>query len=457
MPSVEKALAYARSHQEQAIDNLRAFVAIPSISMLPEHASDIQLGAEWMAGRLQALGVDDVQILPTAGHPVVYGAWNGAGESAPTLLVYGHYDVQPVDPLDLWKTPPFQGTRRGDNFYGRGASDMKGQLAAFLLALEAVLRSGTMSVNLKFLIEGEEETGSPSLEAFLRDQLARFACDACLNIDGSILGPDEPMAVYGVRGLAYFEVHVQAAEHDLHSGLFGGAVDNPAVVLAQAIAGMRDASGRVLLPGFYDPVRKLSPEERAEFARLPLPDAWWLEQTGAPTLFGEEGYTVNERVVARPTLDVNGFLSGFTGVGSKTVLPARAMAKISMRLVPDQTPQQVERSLATYLETCMPSTVTWKLVPLAHSLPALADRDSAVVRSALRALEKVWGKRPVLGRTGGTIPIVAMIQQLLNSDSVLVGIGLPDDNLHAPNEKVHLPTFFRGVETFIHLLGDYGG
>jgi acetylornithine deacetylase/succinyl-diaminopimelate desuccinylase-like protein len=457
MPSTESSLEFARARRDQALETLKAFVAIPSISMLPEHKADMQLGAEWVAERLQALGVGQVEILPTAGHPVVYGAWDGAGAQAPTLLVYGHYDVQPVDPIELWKSPPFEGTRRGDEFFARGASDMKGQLVAFLHALEAVLRAGEMSVNLKFLIEGEEETGSPSLEAFLTANRERFACDACLNIDGSILGPDDPMAVYGVRGLAYFEIHVQAAGHDLHSGLFGGSVDNPAIVLARAIAGMRDPSGKITLPGFYDDVRPLTDDERLEFSRLPYDDGWWLGQTGAPALFGEPGYQVNERVLARPTLEVNGFLSGFTGVGSKTVLPAQAMAKVSMRLVPDQTPEKTQRSLQTYLDSAMPPTVTWKLIELAHSLPALADRDSAVVRAALRALERVWGKRAVLGRTGGTIPIVAMIQNLLHSDSVLVGIGLPDDNLHAPNEKVHLPTFFRGVETFIHILSDYGG
>jgi acetylornithine deacetylase/succinyl-diaminopimelate desuccinylase-like protein len=456
MPPTDPAIAYARKNQERALDDLRALIRIPSVSMLPEHQPDVQRGAEWVAQRLKTLGVEDVSLLPTAGHPVVYGRWNGAGAQAPTLLVYGHYDVQPVDPLELWKSDPYEAEVRGENIYGRGASDMKGQLIGFLQALEATSKAGSSAVNLKFLIEGEEELGSPSLEAFLKDNEDRYRCDGCLNIDGSILGPEEPEVVYGVRGLAYFEIHVQAADHDLHSGLFGGAVENPAFALCQGIAGMRDASGRVTLPNFYDDVRPLTEDERKEFARLPHDEAWWLEQTGAPALFGEAGYTVNERVLARPTIEVNGFLSGFTGVGSKTVLPARAMAKLSMRLVPDQTPAKIRGSLESYLKRAMPSSVKWELRELAHSLPALAARDSQVVQSAVRALEEVWGKRPILGRTGGTIPIVAMIQDILHSDSVLVGFGLPDDNLHAPNEKLHLPTFRRGIEAFIGFLSRYG-
>ena len=456
MPTIEPALAYARKTREQAVEDLRQLIRIPSISMTPENQPDVLRGAEWVAQRLRTLGVEDVQIMPTAGHPVVYGHWRGAGQ-APTILVYGHYDVQPVDPIDLWKSNPFEAEQRGENLYGRGASDMKGQLIALLQAFEAVGKAGKAAVNLKFLIEGEEETGSPSLEAFLQANAALFACDACLNIDGGILAPDEPMIVYGVRGLAYFEVHVQAADHDLHSGMFGGAVDNPAIVLSRAIAGMREPNGHVSLPGFYDDVRPVSDEERQELARMPQGDDWWLGQTGAPSLSGEPGFSVNERVLTRPTLDVNGFLSGFTGVGSKTVLPARAMAKISMRLVPDQTPAKVHRSLEGFLKQVMPPSVTWELKQLAHSMPGVASRDSAVVHAASDALEAVWGKRPILGRTGGTIPIVAMIQDILHSDSVLVGFGLPDDNLHAPNEKIHLPTFHRGVEAFIHFLSQYAG
>jgi acetylornithine deacetylase/succinyl-diaminopimelate desuccinylase-like protein len=399
MPSSDAAVTYARKNQERAIDDLRQLIRIPSVSMLPEHQPDMQRGAEWVAERLKGLSVQDVRVLPTAGHPVVYGRWDGAGVAAPTILVYGHYDVQPVDPLELWQSDPFQAEQRGDNLYGRGASDMKGQLIAFLQAFEALLKTEAPVVNLRFLIEGEEETGSPNLEAFLKANRELFSCDACLNIDGSILGPQDPMVVYGVRGLAYFEIWVTAADHDLHSGQYGGAVENPAIALCKAIAGLRDDSGRVMLPGFYDDVRPMDEDERKEMARLPHDDAWWLQSTGAPALFGEKGFTVNERVLSRPTIDVNGFLSGFTGVGSKTVLPAKAMAKLSMRLVPDQTPEKTHRLLEAYLRSALPPTVTWELKELAHSLPALAARDSAAVKTAVRALAQVWGKRPVLART----------------------------------------------------------
>jgi acetylornithine deacetylase/succinyl-diaminopimelate desuccinylase-like protein len=293
MPSSDAAVTYARKNQERAIDDLRQLIRIPSISMLPEHQPDMQRGAEWVAERLKGLSVQDVRILPTAGHPVVYGRWDGAGAAAPTILVYGHYDVQPVDPLDLWQSDPFQAEQRGDNLYGRGASDMKGQLIAFLQAFEALLKTEAPVVNLRFLIEGEEETGSPNLEAFLKANRELFSCDACLNIDGSILGPQDPMVVYGVRGLAYFEIWVTAADHDLHSGQYGGAVENPAIALCKAIAGLRDDSGRVMLPGFYDDVRPMDEDERKEMARLPHDDAWWLQSTGAPALFGEKGFTVN--------------------------------------------------------------------------------------------------------------------------------------------------------------------
>jgi len=438
MPKIEPALAYARKNREQAVEDLRQLIRIPSISMTPENQPDVLRGAEWVAQRLRTLGVEDIQIMPTAGHPVVYGHWRGAGQ-APTILVYGHYDVQPVDPLDLWKSDPFEAEQRGENLYGRGASDMKGQLIALLQAFEAVGKAGKAAVNLKFLIEGEEETGSPSLETFLKANAALFACDACLNIDGSILAPDEPMIVYGVRGLAYFEVHVQAADHDLHSGMFGGAVDNPAIVLSRAIAGMRDPNGHVSLPGFYDDVQTLSAEERQELSRLPQGDDWWLGQTGAPSLFGEQGFSVNERVLARPTLDVNGFLSGFTGVGSKTVLPARAMAKISMRLVPDQTPDAVQAQLEEYLRRNAPPTVRWEVQNLAGAPPAIVRRDTHEMGAAIRALKETFGVDPVFVREGGTIAVVGILQELTGHESILMGFGLPDDNLHSPNERLFLP------------------
>lgn len=457
MPSPAAALAYARDHEQAALDDLKALLRIPSISTLSERKDDMLRAAHWVADRLRTLGFEQVQVMPTARHPVVAGEWMQAGPGAPTLLVYGHYDVQPTDPLDLWTSDPFEPTLRGDDLFARGASDMKGQLVVHLRAIEALLRTGGLPVNMRFLIEGEEEIGSPSLEAFLRQHAGRFACDLCLNADSGILAPDTPALTYALRGLSYFELRVRGPASDLHSGSFGGAVENPAFALCRAIAGMRDAQNRVTLPGFYDAVRPLSDEERRDLAQLPTDDRWWLEQTGAPALAGEEGYTATERATARPTLEVNGLLSGFTGEGSKTVLPARAMGKISMRLVPDQTTAAVRASLEAYLRLAMPPGVTWEIEELASGRPAMVERDSRAVQAASRAMQAVWGRRPLLTRSGGSVPVVGLIQEILGADSLMLGFGLPDDNLHAPNEKQHLPNIYRGIETSIRFLCEFAG
>ena len=457
MSDPNAAIAYAREHQQDFLEDLKALLRIPSVSTLPEHKSDIQRAAEWLANQLRELRFDSVAVMPTAGHPVVYGESLKAGPDAPTILFYGHYDVQPADPLDLWSSDPFEPQIRGDDIFARGASDNKGQIVAHLKAVESMVRTSGLPINLKYLIEGEEEVGSPSLAAFIEEHKDLLSCDLCLNGDSGILAPDTPSIVYALRGLAYFEIRVQGPASDLHSGVFGGVVDNPAQVLCELIAGMRDHQGRITLPGFYDRVRPLTDAERAELAKLPQTDSWWQEQTGAKALFGEEGYTATERATARPTLDVNGLLSGFTGQGSKTVLPARAMAKLSMRLVPDQTPEEVRRSLQAYLETNAPPTVTWELEELAGCRPAIIERDSPAVRAASRALEAVWGKPPLFVRQGGTVPVVGLIQELLGVDSLMLGFGLPDDNLHAPNEKQHLPNFFRGIEAYIRFSHEIAG
>jgi acetylornithine deacetylase/succinyl-diaminopimelate desuccinylase-like protein len=450
---MDQAIAYARQNASAFLDDLKALVRIPSISTLPENRADMQRTAEWLADRLRRLGFDRVSILPTAKHPVVYAEWLKAGSLKPTILYYGHYDVQPPDPLPLWKTPPFEPTVVGENMYARGASDMKGQLIAFLKALESITRTGSLPVNMKVMLEGEEEVGSPSLRSFMGAHKDLLTCTYCLNGDGGIQAPDIPSITYTLRGLAYFEVRVHGPAGDLHSGEFGGAVENPANVLCRVIAGMHDRHGHVTLPGFYDQVRPLSKQERAEGEHALRVGAWWLEHTGAPALGGgEEGYTPTERATARPTLDVNGLLSGFTGEGSKTVLPSTAMAKFSMRLVPDQDPAAILRSLGRYLEAHMPPTVTWELIEHASSRPAIVERDSAAVRTATLALEQVWGKKPIFTRQGGSIPVVGLVQEILGVDSLLLGFGLPDDNLHAPNEKLHLPNFRRGVETYIRYL-----
>jgi acetylornithine deacetylase/succinyl-diaminopimelate desuccinylase-like protein len=449
MSSVESSVQFARDQRDQTLHRLKQILAIPSISTLPENRPDMQRAAEWFAAELTRAGLSRTEVLPTpGGHPVVYGEWLGA-PGRPTVLVYGHYDVQPVDPLDEWRTQPFEATVQGDNVYARGASDMKGQLVAVIAAVEALLRTGGSPVNLKFLIEGEEEIGSAHLEPLIRAEASRLASDVSLNTDSMILRPDLPSMVYSLRGLAYFEIWVRGPEHDLHSGQYGGTVHNPAQVLCELIAGMHDADGRIALPGYYDRVRVASPEERAALARVPHDEEEWRRNAANPPgLYGEKGYSTPERVGIRPTLEVNGLLSGFTGEGSKTVLPARAMAKVSMRLVPDQDSQEVGRQLREYMRRNAPPTVTWEVKDLAGGPGVIVERDSPYMRAAMQALQTVFGVEPVLTREGGSVPVVGLLKKLLSVDSVLLGFGLPDDNLHAPNEKLHLPTWRRGIEAY---------
>jgi acetylornithine deacetylase/succinyl-diaminopimelate desuccinylase-like protein len=452
-----KALDYAQRNHDRFVEELEQFVRIPSISTDPEAKQDMQTAAQWVADQLRSLNMNEVKIYPTARHPVVYGQWLQAGADKPIVLIYGHYDVQPAEPLEKWNSQPFTPTKRGDNLYGRGASDMKGQVIASLKAIEALMRTTGLPVNVKFLFEGEEEIGSPNLEAFIRAHKDLLACDLALNPDTGMIGADTPTITYGLRGLAYFELRLTGPDHDLHSGSYGGAVHNPAQVLCELIASMHDDQGRVTLPGFYDPVKPLSDEERRELSRLPMDEAFYLKQSGAPALKGEAGYKPIERVGGRPTLEVNGLLSGFTGEGSKTVLPAKAMAKISMRLVPDQDPQEVHLQLLQYLEQNAPETVRWEVITLAGNPASLADLDIPAVKKLSEAMQTVWGKRPVFRRDGGSVPVVAHIKQILGVETVNTGFSLPDDNLHGPNEKIHLPTFLKGIDTLIVYLNSLAG
>lgn len=453
--SAQAALDYAVQNRLKFEDELVEFVSIPSISTDPAAKSEMQHAAAWVAQQLQSLGAVNIQIMPTAMHPVVYGEIMKA-PGRPVLLIYGHYDVQPVEPLELWVSPPFNPQVRGDNLYGRGASDMKGQVMVMLKAIEALIHTGSLNVNLKFIIEGEEEIGSPSLDAFLKANKDLLSSDLAINADTGMLGPDTPTITYALRGLAYFEIRLTGPATDLHSGIYGGAIHNPAQVLCDLVAGMKDADGRITLPGFYDSVRELSAEEHRELARLPVNDETLRAQTGAPALFGEAGYTPVERLGARPTLDVNGLLSGFTGEGSKTVLPAKAMAKISMRLVPDQDPQQVHQQLLRYMEAHAPESVRWEVIKHAGGPPSITNLHIPGVEALVEAMEQTWGKRPLFKREGGSVPVVAQMCNHLGIESVLTGFGLPDDNLHAPNEKIHLPTFHRGIETIIRYLAILG-
>jgi len=443
------ALQYVHQNKEKFLSEYKQLLSIPSISTETSHARDIRKAAEWMADQLRGLGMKKVQIFKTAMHPIVYGEWLEA-KGAPTLLVYGHYDVQPVDPLELWKSGPFDPVIRDENIYARGASDMKGQAMITLKAVEALVETGGLPVNVKWLFEGEEEVGSPNLDSFIAGHKDLLACDFAVNPDSGMIGKDAPTITYALRGLAYFELRIYGPEHDLHSGIYGGVVHNPANVLAELIAKMHDDQGRVTLPGFYDKVRELSVDERAELARVPMDEKHYLAQTGVPALYGEQGYTPYERTGARPTLDVNGLLSGFTGTGSKTVIPAWAMAKISTRLVPDQDPDEVHKQLVKFLEGNSPKDVRWELTVFHGGVPSISDRNNVGVRALGKALETVWGTRPYFRREGGSIPVVGQMQRLLGIESVITGFGLPDDNVHAPNEKQYLPNWYKGIEAFVH-------
>lgn len=457
MSALEAALAHARAHKDRHLAEYRELIGIPSISTLSEHKGDVLRTAEWLVAQLRGLGMARTEILPTAGHPMVYGETPQLA-GRPTVLVYGHYDVQPVDPLNEWESGPFDGEIRGDYIFARGASDMKGQLFAFLKALESLAAQGPLPLNLKVMFEGEEEIGSPNLGDFIRTNKAMLQCDAVLNCDAGIHAPDVPAITYSLRGLAYFELELRTATKDLHSGLYGGSIRNPIHVLAELVTTMHDAEGRVTLPGFYDRVRPLGDEERALLATVPHSDTEWLKTTGASEIYGEAGYSTIERIGARPTLEVNGIWGGFTGEGAKTVLPARAHAKISTRLVADQEPSEVEGQLRAHIERHLPQgVVEWHLHNHSWGPGATMDRKTPFMQAAAAALETVFGKAPIFKREGGSVPVVALLQRELGVDSVMLGFALPEDGIHGPNERQYLPNFFRGIETYIHFLHRVAG
>jgi len=408
----------------------------------------MQRGAEWLSRKMNELGLEHVEVIPTGGNPVVYGEWLKLPQKL-TVLVYGHYDVQPVDPLTEWVSPPFTPTRRGENIFARGASDMKGNGIAVLSALEAWMRNGGLPINVKVLFEGEEEIGSHNLEQFIESHKEKLQCDIFLSADALITGPNLPSLAYSARGILFFEVSVYGPKTDLHSGEFGGAVENPAKVLCELIAGMHDSSGRVTLPRFYEQVRTLSGEERADLARTPVSEEEFRQTAGVSQLDGEEGFSTLERLGVRPTLEVNGLSSGFTGEGEKNVLPARAMAKISMRLVPYQNPQAIEEGFREYIRKNAPSTVRWEIKKFSSVPAVLMSRDSLGMHAASKALEAAFGVKPIFRLGGGTLPVVGLVQEKLGVDAVMMGFSLPEDNLHAPNEKYYLPNFPRAIESYI--------
>jgi acetylornithine deacetylase/succinyl-diaminopimelate desuccinylase-like protein len=448
-----KALEYARSNHDRFLAELEEFLSIPSISTQPDHEPDIKRAAAWLRDKLLAAGFPRAEVLPTQSHPVVYAEWLTAGPKAPTILIYGHYDVQPPDPLELWDTPPFEPTIVGDDVFARGAADDKGQLYVHVKAAEALKNeTGAPPVNVKCIFEGEEECGSPNLEPFVRERAASLSADVAVISDTHILGKDNPSIVYALRGLTYVEVEVTGPDHDLHSGMYGGAVHNPINALCAMIARLQDESGHITIPGFYDTVRELSSEERAELAKIPFEPKEWLREAGVQSDWGESTYTIVERTTARPTLDVNGIWGGYTQKGTKTVLPSKAFAKISMRLVPDQKSAQIAQLIQHYLSDIAPPTVSVEVHSLHGGEGAIVRRDSPAMKAAFRAYAEAFGKEPVFVREGGSIPVVATFQKVLGIETILMGFGLPDDRLHSPNEKFHLPNFYKGIETVIHFI-----
>ena len=449
-------LNYTAQHRDRFLAELKDFLRIPSVSTQEQHRPDMQRAAEWLRDHLIAAGVPLTVIMETPGHPIVYAEWM-VDPDAPTVLIYGHYDVQPPDPLELWRTEPFEPTQIGDDLFARGAADDKGQLYIHVKALEAFHETaGAPPVNIKCLFEGEEESGSPSLAPFIESHAELLAADVAVISDTHILGKETPAIIYALRGLAYVEVELTGPQHDLHSGIYGGAVHNPIHVLSELIAGLHDENGRITIPGFYDNVRELSVEERAELTKIPFDREAWLEEAAVTTAWGEKEYTIIERISARPTLDVNGIWGGYTEPGAKTVLPSKAHAKISMRLVPDQSHERIAQLITAHLQNIAPPTVTVKVQNLHGGAGAIIRRDSPEMQAAFDAYAATFGREPVFIREGGSIPVVAVFQEELGIETIMLGFGLPDDNLHAPNEKFYLPNFYKGIETVIRFLQNVG-
>jgi acetylornithine deacetylase/succinyl-diaminopimelate desuccinylase-like protein len=447
---------FINTHRDRYVDELKAYLAIPSISALPAHAPDVKRCAEWTADEMRRIGLQNVRLVDTPGFPVVYGDWLGA-DGAPTILFYGHYDVQPVDPVELWESPPFEATVRDGELYARGSADDKGQVFMHFKAIEAHMKqNGKLPVNIKVILEGEEEVGSANLDNFIKAHKDELKADVVVISDSPMFDRGIPSICYGLRGLVYFQIDLRGTKSDLHSGSFGGAVANPNMVLAQVLAQMKDRGGRVKIPGFYDDVRELTEEEREQWKRLPFNERRYAKELGAPKLFGERGYSTLERVWARPTFEVNGILGGFTGEGAKTVIPAVAMAKVSMRLVPNQDPDKIAQLFEDYVKKVAPKTVEMKVTRMHGGKPWMTDFDNKFVQAAGRAIQKGFGKAPVFNREGGSIPVVATFQEILGLPSVLFGIGLPDENAHAPNEKLDLGNFHGGVIASAFLYDEIG-
>ena len=446
-----RALTYAADNFDRFVQELSAFLRIPSISTDPTYKKEVLRAAEWLVQQFQDIGMQRAELFPTQGHPIVY-AEHIEDPQLPTILVYGHYDVQPPDPLELWESPPFEPVIKNGVIYARGASDDKGQVFMHVKAAEAYLKGeGKLPVNLKFLIEGEEESGSENLVPFIQAHQDMLQADTVLISDTAMLGPDLPSITYALRGIAYTEIEITGPDHDLHSGVYGGAVDNPVHILSRLIAGLHDEDHRITIPGFYEKVRELSEEERQMLRALPFDEKAWMESIGVRAVRTESGYTILEATTARPSLDVNGIWGGYQGEGAKTVIPSKAGAKISMRLVADQDPEDIALKTRRYFEEHMPETVSSYTFRYIHGgYPVTVDIHSPPMQAAAKALEAVFKRTPYFTREGGSIPVVADFKRLLGLDSVLMGFGLNSDAIHSPNEHFDLERFRKGIESSIH-------
>jgi acetylornithine deacetylase/succinyl-diaminopimelate desuccinylase-like protein len=455
MPS---AIDYARSNYPRFLDELKTLIRIPSVSTLPEHKGDVAAAAQWLAAELKRIGMENVEVIPTAGHPLVYADWLHA-DGKPTCLCYGHYDVQPPDPLDEWKSPPFEPTERDGNLYARGAVDDKGQMYMHVKALEALFDANNhkLPINIRVILEGEEEVGGEQIAKFIRERPDRLKADFALVSDTEMFAPELPTLCVGLRGMIYTEIEARGAKSDLHSGMYGGAAPNPFVALAQIIAQLKDSAGRILIPDFYDAIKRPSDDELRTWQELPFDEEHYrLTEVGSSRLTGEPGFSVLERTWARPSLDVHGMPGGFIGAGAKTVIPAKAIAKVSMRLVPDQAPQLAFAQYKSYVESLKPDGIELDVRLIHSGDPIVIGTDNPYIQAATRALKKVWGKDTVFIRSGGSIPIVGDFERHLKIPTVMMGFGLPDDNLHAPNEKFHLANFYRGIESIIVFMEELG-
>ena len=452
---MEKVIKYIKSNTDNYINQLEDYLRIPSISTSSKNKSDLQKCAKFVADQLKSAGMKKVKIIPTAGHPLVYGELI-QDKKLPTVLIYGHYDVQPVDPLELWKSPPFEPQIKGGKIWARGANDNKGQNFVHIKSVEAFKKTGTkLPVNVKYIIEGEEEIGSENLEKFLKTNQKLLSCDAVMISDTSLFAPNVPTINYGLRGLCYMEVEVTGPNRDLHSGSFGGAVANPINVLAEMIAKLHDKNGKITIPNFYKNVKRLTSKERENYKKLKFSDAAFAKELNVPQLYGEKGYSTLERLSGRPTLDCNGIYGGYMEEGAKTVLPSKATAKISMRLVPDQDPKVIAKEFTKYIKKIAPKSVRVKVREMHGGLPIVIPLDSPAMKAAAKAASKAFGKETVFTREGGSIPIVVQFAKQLKAPTILMGLGLDTDNIHSPNEHFSLSSFKKGILASAYFLDEF--